>query len=264
MPWLEYEGRLRKLPEGTTLVGSAEPAGLVIQGADLLPRHFWVEASDTGLRIRPHAVEAVVAIDGRQMGTDWCPVEFGATISAGSAHFRVVSEAPTRTSTSVHPRNALAFLVDVRHGLAYPLDHQTTNIGRARTNHVRLEDPTASRFHAQVRREAGGWALHPAGSSGAQVNGEWVGTPRLLEDGDTVDIAFQSFRFTRGAPPAGVRIVPRSDAGDPARSERPTIARERISMVPPGRRGRHPISRPLLIGLLAAGLIAAGALALLR
>ena len=264
MPWLEFEGRLRKLPDGVTAVGGGEGAGLMIEGADLLPRHFWVDAAGDQLRIRPHASEAVVAVDGRQLGSEWCRIEFGATISAGSAHFRVVSDAPTRTSTSVHPRDLTAFLVDAKHGLAYPLDHHTTNIGRARSNHVRLEDPTASRFHAQIRREAGGWALHPSGSTGVQVNGEWVGTPRLLEEGDTVDLAFQSFQFVRGTPPQGTRIVPRSAQGDPAHSERPTIARERITMVPPSTRARHPISRPLLLGILVVGLLAAAALAILR
>lgn len=263
MPWLEYAGRLRKLAEGTTLVGGGEGAGVVIEGADLLPKHFWVEAGPDGIRVRPWSGEAVVAIDGHQMGTDWCTVVDGATISAGSAQFRVIEQAPTRSSTSTPARHPTAWLVDPTRSVAYPLDHRTTNIGRARSNHVHLEDPTASRFHAQIRREAGGWALHPAGSSGAQVNGHRVGSPRLLEHGDTIELAFETFRFVEGEAPQGLRIVPRSESGDAQRTERPTIARERITMVPPSGRGRHPISKPLLVGLLVLLLLVAIALGIL-
>lgn len=257
MPWLEYGGRLRKLPEGITVVGGAPAADLVIEQADLLPRHFYIDSSDAGLRIRPWSSEAVVAIDGQQMGSKWCEVQFGAIVSAGSTHFRVMRDSPSRPSGSIAAVGPVAHLVDLEQKLAYPLDSRTTNIGRARTNQVRLTDPTASRFHAQIRREAGGWVLHPSGSSGVQVNRDRTGTPRLLEDGDEIELAYEHFRFVAGTPPEGTRVVPRSAESDPARSERPTIARERISVVPPSARGRHPMSRPVLIGLLILFLLAA-------
>jgi hypothetical protein len=257
MPWLEYGGRLRKLPEGAAMVGAGPGVDVMIEGADLLPRHFMVEPTEAGIRLRPHTAESVVAIDGRQIGSGWCSADYGAIISAGSGHFRVFREPSTSSRTDVGVAPDSAFLVDTAHGLSYPLDHRSTNIGRARTNHVHLSDPTASRFHAQVRREAGGWVLHPSGSSGVQVNGHRVGIPRLLEDGDELDLAFQAFRFVRGPAPAGTRIVPRSAEGDSSRSERPTVARERITMVPPSARGRHPISRRLLVGLLMLFLLAA-------
>jgi hypothetical protein len=248
---------MRKLPDGPAMVGAGPGADVMIEGADLLPRHFTVEPSDDGVRLRPHTAESVVAIDGRQIGSGWCPAAYGAIISAGSAHFRVLKEPSSTSRKSEAALPAAAFLVDTANALAYPLDHRSTNIGRARSNHVHLSDPTASRFHAQLRREAGGWVLHPSGSSGVQVNGHRVGIPRLLEDGDELDIAFQAFRFVRGGAPAGTRIVPRSAEGDSYRSERPTVARERITMVPPSGRGRHPISKRLLVGLLILFLILA-------
>ena len=257
MPWLEYGGRLRKLPDGPAMVGAGPGADVVVEGADLLPRHFAVEPTEAGVRLRPHTAETVVAIDGRQIGGGWCPAEYGAIISAGSGHFRVLKEPSASSARDAGERPDTAFLVDTAHQLAYPLDHRSTNIGRARTNHVHLSDPTASRFHAQVRREAGGWVLHPSGSSGVQVNGHRVGIPRLLEDGDELDLAFQAFRFVRGGAPAGTRIVPRSAEGDSYRSERPTVARERITMVPPSARGRHPISKRLLVTLLVLFLLLA-------
>ncbi len=263
MPWLEYGGRMRKLPDGQAVVGAGPGAALVIEGADLLPRHFHVEPTADGIRLRAHTSEAVVAIDGRQIGTDWCPANFGAIISAGSIHFRVLNQPSATSRGSDTSRTPTAFLVDSAQSLAYPLDHRSTNIGRARSNHVHLADPTASRFHAQLRREAGGWVLHPSGSSGVQVNGHRVGIPRLLEDGDEIELAFQAFRFVRGDAPPGTRIVPRSAEGDSRQAERPTVARERITMVPPSGRGRHPVSRRLLLGLLLLFLILALLLPLL-
>jgi hypothetical protein len=57
-----------------------------------------------------------------------------------------------------------------------------------------------------------------------------VGPPQLLEDGDEIEIAFTTLRYTRATPPEGVTVVPRTagDAGEAA--ERPTIVRERMSL----------------------------------
>lgn len=255
MPWLEYGSRMRKLPEGRATVGGGPGADVIIEGADLLPRHFHVEPTVDGVRMRAHNAEAVVVIDGRQIGTEWVSTDFEVIISAGSAYFRVFRYPSAASRRSEPSRPSTAFLVDSARSLAYPLDHRSTNIGRARSNHVHLDDPTASRFHAQLRREAGGWVLHPSGSSGVQVNGHRVGVPRLLEDGDEIELAFQSFRFVRGGAPPGTQIVPRSAEGDSSRTERPTVARERITMVPPSGRGRRPISKRLLLGLLLFFLI---------
>src|SRR5918992_5768268 len=161
MAWLEYGGRLRRLPDGETVVGGAPTAGIHLTDGDLLPRHFVLRVDGDDVVLRVWSPETVVALNGRQMGGEECPLADGDTISAGSVHFHVWRSEPDLsrvTSEVVDSWPPRAHLIDIRDNVAYPLDRVSTNIGRAGANVIRLKDPTASRFHAQVRREAGGGA----------------------------------------------------------------------------------------------------------
>jgi predicted component of type VI protein secretion system len=233
MAWLEYRGRLRRLADGETVVGGAPNVGLHIGDADLLPRHFVLRVAGDDVYIRNWSPDTVVALNGRQMAAEESRLDDGDTISAGSAHFHIwrnEPDLPPVTTERTDSQPPKAHLIDTRENVAYPLDRLSTNIGRATANVIRVKDPTASRFHAQVRREAGGFALHSVGSSGTRINGRRVGPPQLLEDGDEIEIAYTTLRYTRATPPEGVTIVARTagEAGDAA--ERPTIVRERISL----------------------------------
>src|SRR3712207_383561 len=219
MAWLEYAGRLRRLADGETVVGGAPNVGLHVGGADLLPRHFVLRVAGDDVWLRVWSPDTVVALNGRQVGGQDCKLEDGDTISAGSVHFHIwrnQPELPPVTAEHEPSRPPIAHLIDAKDHVAYPLDRLSTNIGRATANIIRVKDPTASRFHAQVRREAGGYALHSIGSSGTRINGRRVGAPQLLEDGDEIEIAYTTLRYTRATPPEGVTIVPRAggDAGE--------------------------------------------------
>lgn len=233
MAWLEYGGRLRRLADGETVVGGAPNVGMHVGDADLLPRHFVLRVDGADVHIRIWSPDTVVALNGRQMGAEECRLDDGDTISAGSAHFHIWRNEPDLTPVtpeSADSRPQKAHLIDTRDNVAYPLDRLSTNIGRATANVIRVKDPTASRFHAQVRREAGGFALHSVGSSGTRVNGRRVGSPQLLEDGDEIEIAYTTLRYTRATPPEGVTVVSRTTGEAGEASERPTIVRERMSL----------------------------------
>lgn len=229
MPWLEYGGRLRKLPEGPVVVGSGVDASFQVEDAGLMPRHLVLTPAEDGVQAHACSSDVVVAVGGRQIGTEHHLVAYGDPIHAGSAEFRVWREQPTAPGSppALPPR---AYLIAQQERAAYPLDRDATPIGRASRNFVRLTDPTASRFHAQVRREAGGFALHVAGSAGGSVNGRRVGGPRLLNEGDEIELAYTRFRFTAGPVPEGIRIIPSPPAGGPEITERPTAARDRVSL----------------------------------
>jgi predicted component of type VI protein secretion system len=256
MAWLEYGGRLRRLPEGETIVGGSPQAALPVADADLLPRHFVVRVAGDDVYLRVWSADTVVALNGRQLGADECRLDDGDTISAGSVHFHIWRNEPELNPVTIEPsdrRPPKAHLIDTRENVAYPLDRLSTNIGRSSANVIRVKDPTASRFHAQVRREAGGFALHSVGSSGTRVNGRRVGTPQLLDDGDEIEIAFTTLRYTRATPPEGVTIVARSAGDNTAAAERPTIVRDRASLRRLGSAAaRHGLGRT---GLLVAALL---------
>jgi hypothetical protein len=266
MAWLEYGGRLRRLSDGETVVGGAPTTGLHVGDADLLPRHFVERVGGDDVFIRIWSPDTVVALNGRQMGAEESWLDDGDTISAGSAHFHIWrSEPDLAVITSETGDNQLprAHLIDSRDNVAYPLDRVSTNIGRASANVIRVKDPTASRFHAQVRREAGGFALHSVGSSGTRINGRRVGPPQILEEGDEIEIAFTTLRYTRATPPEGVTIVHRTAGEASEVSERPTIVRERMSLRRLGAGAvRSPWGTPALV--LGAALILLALAALLR
>jgi len=232
MAWLEYGGRLRRLPDGETIVGASPTAGLQVADADLLPRHFVLRIAGDAVWIRVWSSDCVVALNGRQISTDECKLDEGDTISAGSIHFHVWRTQPELpvTGEGEASRPPRAHLIDTRDHVAYPLDRLSTNIGRSTANVIRVKDPTASRFHAQIRREAGGFALHSVGSSGTRINGRRVGAPQLLEDGDEIEIAYRTLRYTRATPPEGVTVIPRTAGDGGEAAERPTIVRERMSL----------------------------------
>jgi hypothetical protein len=103
---------------------------------------------------------------------------------------------------------AEAWLVDERWFKAYPLADETT-IGRGSESTIIVRDPAVSRHHADVKKEPGGYVLHAFGSSGVKVNGLRVSTEFTLQEGDVVEIAFTSLRFTTKAPTNEMFVLPR-------------------------------------------------------
>ncbi len=84
-------------------------------------------------------------------------------------------------------------------------------IGRDAGCDMVLPDPTISRWHAGLRREASGWMLDDLGSTnGTRLNGWRVRAWVPVRDGDLVSFGAASFVF--GAPPGG-RGAPAAEPG---------------------------------------------------
>jgi hypothetical protein len=87
--------------------------------------------------------------------------------------------------------------------LAFPSGGQRRfTIGRDADCDMVLPDPTISRRHAGLRREASGWMLDDLGSTnGTRLNGWRVRAWVPVRDGDLVSFGAATFVF--GAPPGG-------------------------------------------------------------
>ncbi|MFQ5574760.1 MAG: FhaA domain-containing protein, partial [Terriglobia bacterium] len=82
-------------------------------------------------------------------------------------------------------------------GACFEVAGGTTTIGRLETNDVVLEDPLASRVHAEIRQEKGSFAIVDLGSTnGTLVQGERV-TETALADRDIVTIGETRLEFRR-------------------------------------------------------------------
>lgn len=212
------------LVEGDAVVGSGALAQWRIPGIDLAPRHFVVTVAGERVTVRAFALDDVIAVDGAQTSATPVALRDGDTIDAGEGRFRFWTGEPAQVDDGKAPNPGEAFLVDETLRLAYPL-RAITGMGRDPSNEILLHDATASRFHAEVRREAGGYAVHAMGSSGTQVNARRMSSPVLLAPGDVLEMGFVSFRFVRTLP-AGVHIATPEDAGplDPDAARRPTLS----------------------------------------
>jgi DNA-binding response OmpR family regulator len=72
----------------------------------------------------------------------------------------------------------------------WPLNKPVVHIGRWPDNDVVIEDRWVSRYHAEVRREGHGYALHDLGSkNGTYVNGRLLTAAHPLVDGDQIGVA---------------------------------------------------------------------------
>jgi predicted component of type VI protein secretion system len=252
MAWLATEGAAHQLADGETVVGSGPAATWRLVQHDLAPKHFIVTVQGDRATVRAATVESVVAVNARQAGTSDAELRDGDKIDAGSARFAYSMAKPTRVSSATF---GPAHIVEARSGVVHLLDGPSIGIGRDRTNAILVRDPTASRFHAEVRREAGGWVLHPRGSSGTAVNGRRVGSPERLKDGDKIEIAHVELRFVVGAPPADApRPAPTSSADDD-RGHRRTIVQSAVMEIP-----KEESKGSNLWIFVVAGLVVVGAL----
>ena len=265
MAWLDYNEALQELPEDSELVvGSGAQATWRVRNADLMPRHFVISATPKGARIRPHSSDAVVAINGRQVSSEGADLKDGDIVGAGSAQMNFWSKTPQKRDP-VEEQELVAQLVETARRSAHSVARHSTGIGRDESNALVLDEATASRFHAEIRHEAGGHALRAMGSAGTKLNGNAISAPVLLNEGDEIQIAGRVLRYTRAALPSGVKVV----APNVVESDRDAVTTSRRSMEPTPL-GLHAVSglsttarNPMRYVAVVSSLLAAAAIATL-
>jgi pSer/pThr/pTyr-binding forkhead associated (FHA) protein len=245
----------RELRDGEIVVGSSSDAGWRVTTGDLMPRHFVLTAQGRDVSVRAFTADNVVALNGQQLSGQPQMLRDGDVISAGSARFAYTDDA-ARTTPLEPPEFQQAHLIDERRRLAHPLNNRSTPIGRDNSNDVVLRDPAASRFHAEIRREAGGFALHSIGATGAAVNGDASRAPRLLSEGDEIEIAFETFRFTQRPLPSDVTIAPMHVAENDDAARKATLGTERHVVDEDNAAGRHSNRVKAIVAIVLIVLLA--------
>lgn len=241
MALLDLAGIRHELPVGETIVGSGAAADWRLQKLDLGARHLVISLADDGhARVRPATPQDVVTVNRRQVSVQGCTLRDGDVIAAGTARFvfahtaaALDALAPVTQPAELEPAASPAYLIDTRAALAYPLTRRSATLGRDAASLVQIRDPVVSRFHADVRAEAGELVLYPLGSAGTKVNGYRIGSPRVLEEGDRIEIGHTELLFTRLTLPAGTVVA---DSGEPRDEE--------LSRLPTG---LHPVYSPEVV-----------------
>jgi pSer/pThr/pTyr-binding forkhead associated (FHA) protein len=127
------------------------------------------------------------------------------------------------TADPLKPPSYLVYEVERR---AYPLSDTPFSIGRDASSGIVIREPAVSRSHAEVRSEADGFVLTPAGATGTRINGMPVITATKLSDGDRIEIGSAEITYREGRLPLGVSVVDSANGPghDPdAITRRPTI-----------------------------------------
>ncbi|HKO16429.1 MAG TPA: FHA domain-containing protein [Gemmatimonadaceae bacterium] len=257
MNWLEYKDTLRELGPEELVVGSGSQASWRVLQADLMPRHFVVSTTGGTSAVRPFSPESVLVVNGKQV-TGATEVHDGDVIEAGSGQFAFWAESPKKRAEA--PVTVpTGHLIDSAARIAYPLG-LSTGLGRDPSNAIVLSSPTVSRFHAELRREAGGFALHGMGTAGAKLNGQPLTAPRLLEEGDEIQVDGSTYKFTRAPLPAGVRPAASVEELelDPDATRRPTVRMDGIpgQSLEPAERGASPVMIVMAAMLVVIALLA--------
>jgi predicted component of type VI protein secretion system len=256
MAYLIYEEERRTLASGETVVGSGANADWRLASADLAARHFYVQVEGDGSAIVcPGSGHNIVVLNGKQVPSTGASLTNGDTIAAGSAFFTFVTggDAP---ATHARASQGAAHLINELERKAYTLAKRTVTIGRDAASIIHLRDPSVSRFHADVRAEAGQYVLYSMGSAGTRINGHRVSTPQVLEEGDRLAIGDTELRFSRGALAPGTDITEGAADVDVAQARRPTTTLgtiEDFTAIPASRR----TSPMLLTVLVVAALVGA-------
>ena len=208
MAFFEYEGKPREIAVGELIIGSGSQSTWRLQNTDLAARHFSVLRSPDGpIRVRPHSTQNIVVVNGRAVGVEPVTLADGDVVAAGSAKFLFMERADGERPAGWDKPAGAAFLVDGVDRKAYPLVKKSVNIGRDAASQVLLKDPSVSRFHADVKAEAGQHVLYSMGSAGTTINGRRVSGPQLLEEGDKIEVGGSTLVFTRQALPQGMEVV---------------------------------------------------------
>jgi hypothetical protein len=97
----------------------------------------------------------------------------------------------------------LAFLI-VGGTKVYTIQAAVTNIGRRSDNHLIVDDPRISRYHAQVRYVRGRFIIFDLNSTGGTyVNGQRV-NQSVLYPGDVISLSGLPIIFGQDSPPPGM------------------------------------------------------------
>ena len=247
----DLDGNPREF-DGELMVGSGSQATWRIAGQDLAARHFKIRASGDGsANVAPASPQNIVVLNGKQVPVSGSNVTTGDVIAAGGARFVFLKNAAAKRPLPPSPA-PMSHLIDAANRKGYTLRKRVVQIGREIGCSIVLKDPTVSRFHADVRGEAGEFVIYSMGSAGTRINGQPTTAPRILVEGDQIAIGDTTFTFTRAPLPSGVRPVQFEDHDDDAFSRRSTQLAQRAVTLEAGRYAdesppRFPVF-PMLVG----------------
>lgn len=149
---------------------------------DELAHLVWNAGAETGARFSGQPVVQVIASD--RLGTGQYVVTSSYHQDDAADTMVMTGPAPETTTGG----RAAAFLI-VNGSQVFPLVAIVVNVGRAEDNHLVIEDPRISRYHAQLRSVKGRYIIFDLDSTGGTfINGQRISQAELVP-GDVITLA---------------------------------------------------------------------------
>ena len=213
MPYIQFNDQRFPLSAAELTVGAYEGAAVRLPGDDATLRAvLHVGADGTGL-VKRGSAEAVVFVNGVQLGAEPSPLlhgdklslgahelRYGDDIKGGSTQFlssmnipdvlKARGSAPKKPTTAAGGR--LVSLVD---GREYPVPDSGVTFGREIGNDIVIASTEVSRKHATIAPGEGGYVVTDLSTNGMTVNGVRVDKTQLLGRADVLKIGPEEYRF---------------------------------------------------------------------
>lgn len=250
MPYIQFNDQRFPLTAAELTVGAYDGAAVRLPGDDARQRAVLVLGGDgTGI-VRRGAADAVVFVNGVQLGAEPSPLlhgdklslgthelRYGDDVKGGSTQFvsstsipdtlRSKPSSPKKLTTATGGR--LVSLVD---GREYSVPEGGVTFGREIGNDIVIASTEVSRKHATIAPMEGGYVVTDSSTNGLTVNGVRVDKSQRLGRGDVLKIGPEEYRFyadvakSPDVPAPGIVAEPAATAASappPAPHEAPAL-----------------------------------------
>ncbi len=213
MPYIQFKDQQFPLAQADLTVGAFDGAGVRLPGDDPSARAILKLAADgTGL-VRRGAADAVVLLNGVQLGAEpspilhgdkvevaGCELRYGDDKKSGSTQFLSAASIPdslkARVATPKKPTTATGGrLVSLVDGREYPVPDAGVTFGREIGCDIVIASTEVSRKHATIAPGEGGYLVADLSTNGVFVNGVRIEKTQMLGRGDVLKIGPEEFRF---------------------------------------------------------------------
>ncbi|MBI5601495.1 MAG: FHA domain-containing protein [Gemmatimonadetes bacterium] len=224
MAYLQFHGKQYPVPAEGLTIGSYPGAALQLPGDDASLRAVVTLAADGSAVIRRDSTDAVILLNGIQLGVEPSPLLHGDKVEMGGEELRYgdvkqggstqfvsgaqVAEMARAAKAGAPAKPTLARggrLVSLTDGREYQVLDDGISIGREVGNDVVISSSEVSRKHAEIVPMPGGYHLNDLSTNGVFVNGARIEQSQVLGRGDVIKIGPEEFRFyadqAKAAPP---------------------------------------------------------------
>ena len=233
----EMGGRKFTIPAGEVALGSAGDCAIQLSGPGITSKTAILKGLPDGqVSIRKADPQAVIAINGVNLGAEPTPLLHGDKIETGGHELTFVDErrsGSTQYVAAMDVSKAMASakaaagagkptsntggrVVSLTDGREYTVTGASLVFGREAGCDVVVSGKDVSRRHAEIVTTPKGYMVVDSSTNGTYVNEEKIEGQRLLMRADVIKIGDEQFRFYADAAPAPAGQTPPSPPAGPA------------------------------------------------